>query len=122
MTRKATGQIAYYAGEAAEASVARIYERAGLLIAHTRWRGPSGEIDLVARDGDTIVFVEVKKSNSFDRAAAQLSPRQCRRICASAEAFVADEPRGALTNMRFDVALVNGQGAVQIIENAIMVF
>ncbi len=40
------------------------------------------------------------------------------RIYASAEAFLAGEPRGQLTNARFDVALVDASGQFEIIENA----
>lgn len=117
MTR-AAGQIAYHSGVAAENCIAQDYERRGFPIAHRRWRGKSGEIDLIARDGDGLVFIEVKKSRSFARAAERLSQRQMGRIYASASEFLALEPRGQLTDVRFDVALVDTQGRVEIIENA----
>ncbi len=41
-----------------------------------------------------------------------------RRICASAEEYLGTQPRGQLTDVRFDVALVDGQGVVRVIENA----
>jgi len=41
-----------------------------------------------------------------------------RRLYATGEEFLATQPDGRLTNVRFDVALVNGSGAVQILENA----
>ena len=87
-------------------------------IARRRWRGAGGEIDLITRDGDDLVFVEVKQSRNFARAAERLSRRQMARIYASAEQFLAGEPNGQLTNVRFDVALVNDMGGFQIIENA----
>lgn len=98
--------------------VATDYERRGFSIAHRRWRGGGGEIDLIARDGDGLVFIEVKKSTSFDHAACRISRRQMDRICASAAQFLEHEPGGQLTNVRFDAALVDATGAVQIIENA----
>lgn len=112
------GAVSYQAGQAAELRVATDYERRGFSIAHRRWRGAGGEIDLIARDGDGLIFVEVKKSSSFDRAAARISRRQTDRICASAAQFLENEPNGQLTNVRFDAALVDASGAVQIIENA----
>ena len=112
------GQVAYHSGLAAEKQIALYYERRGFPVACERWRGSGGEIDLIARDGDDLVFVEVKKSRSFARAAEQLSQRQIERICASASEYLALEPRGQLTDVRFDLALVDGQGQVQIIENA----
>lgn len=115
MTKSA---VNYHAGLAAEESVARDYTRRGNHIAQRRWRGAGGEVDLIMRDGDTVVFVEVKKSRSMARAANRLNRRQMDRLCAAATEFIADEPRGQLTDVRFDLALVDGQGAVQVIENA----
>ena len=116
--RRQRGQIAYHAGLAAENRVAQDYERRGFAVARRRWRGQSGEIDLILRDGAALVFVEVKQSRNFARAAESLSRRQMQRIYQSAEEFLAGEPAGSLTEVRFDVALVNGQGATEIIENA----
>lgn len=113
-----TGQISFHAGLAAEDIVVRDYTRRNHRLAAQRWRGLSGEIDLVMRDGDAVVFVEVKKSKSFARAATRLGRSQMNRICAAASEFLAHEPRGQLTDVRFDLALVNGSGAVQVIENA----
>lgn len=115
-----TGDNSYHAGLAAEDIVARDYARRAHQIAARRWRGKSGEIDLVLRDGDTVVFVEVKKSASFAQAALRLGRRQMDRLCASASEYLAGEPRGQLTDMRFDLALVDGRGAVSVIENAFM--
>lgn len=113
-----SGATGYLAGSAAEDIVARDYARRGCPVIHRRWRGDGGEIDLIARDGACVIFVEVKKSRSFDGAARRLGRRQMDRICASAAGFLAGEPRGQLTDVRFDLALVDGRGAVRIIENA----
>ncbi|MEP3056243.1 YraN family protein [Ascidiaceihabitans sp.] len=118
MNRHFRGKTAYHAGLSAEDRISTDYERRGCPVARRRWRGAAGEIDLIARDGDDLIFIEVKQSRSFDRAVQRVSPRQMQRIYAAAEEFLAGEPRGALTNVRFDVALVNGQGEVRIIENA----
>lgn len=103
---------------AAEEIAARDYARRGRSIARSRWRSPSGEIDLIVREGATVVFVEVKKAATFDRAALRLTRRQMDRICLSAQEFLAYEPKGILTDMRFDLALVDARGMVQVIENA----
>ncbi|WP_170762345.1 YraN family protein [Ruegeria lacuscaerulensis] len=118
VARSVRSSVSYRAGQAAEQQVAAEYERRGLTIAHHRWRGAGGEIDLIARNGDGVVFIEVKKSRSFDTAAARITRRQMDRICASAAQFLETEPGGQLTNVRFDSALVDASGAVQIIENA----
>lgn len=116
--RTAQGKEAYLAGLAAEAAVARLYTRTGRAIAAQRWRSSAGEIDLIARDGDCVIFVEVKQSASHAEAASHLTPRQMARIYASASEFLAGEPAGQLTEARFDVALVDGQGRIELLENA----
>lgn len=112
------GAVSHQSGLVAEQAVARHYAQTGRAIAARRWRGTGGEIDLVARDGDGVIFIEVKKSGSFARAAESLSRRQMDRIYASASEFLAGEPAGQNTDVRFDVALVDGIGRIQIIENA----
>ncbi|WP_019954592.1 YraN family protein [Yoonia vestfoldensis] len=115
-----TGHTSYHAGLAAEDIVARDYTGRAHQVAARRWRGKSGEIDLIMRDGDTLVFVEVKKSTNFAQAALRLGRRQMDRLCASASEYLAGEPMGQLTDMRFDLALVDRRGAVNVIENAFM--
>ncbi|RAP41259.1 hypothetical protein BYZ73_11315 [Rhodovulum viride] len=113
-----SGTVSYHSGVSAEDCVARGYERRGMAIVARRWRGGGGEIDLIARDGDGLVFVEVKASRSFARAAERITRRQMVRVMTAAQEFLADEPKGQLTDIRFDVALVNGIGEVDILENA----
>ena len=117
-TRRHRGRAAHFAGQSAEYQIAQDYERRGFCVARHRWRGKSGEIDLILRDGAGLIFVEVKQSRDFARAAQSLSARQMRRIYASAEEYLGSEPLGSLTEVRFDVALVDGQGQSHIIENA----
>ncbi len=116
--RSVQSSVSFHAGQAAELRVASDYQRRGFTILHRRWRGAGGEIDLIARDAEGLVFVEVKKSQTFDMAAARINRRQMNRICASAAQYLENEPGGQLTNVRFDAALVDALGAVQIIENA----
>lgn len=115
--RAIPGRDRYHRGRAAEDVVARHYSRRGQPESHRRWRGRSGEIDLVFRDGDTVVFTEVKFARTHDAAAARLSRRQGQRIIATAMEFLAGEPKGQLTDTRFDLALVDQQGQVKIVPN-----
>lgn len=117
--KQLAGRLAYHAGVAAENAAARRYADLGYEIFHTRWRGTAGEIDLIVRQADVFVFVEVKKSASFAQAARHLSLRQQQRIFATATEFVASQPMGLLSDMRFDVALMNTAGDVQILENTL---
>jgi putative endonuclease len=116
--RSDRGRRNFHTGLAAEAAVARTYERAGVTICATRWRGTAGEIDLVGRQGDRLIFVEVKQSRTHDLAASHVSPAQIARIFATVDEYVGGEPHGLLTDLRIDLALVDGQGRVEVLENA----
>lgn len=96
------------------------YRRSGHTIAAERWRGPGGEIDLIAERDGAVVFVEVKKARSHAEAAARLGARQLGRILSSAEAYLGASPGGTLTEARVDVALVDAMGRIEIVENAAM--
>ncbi len=113
-----SGTRSYHAGLAAEESVALHYGRSGRAVHARRWRGEAGEIDLIARDGDAVIFIEVKQSKTHALAAEHLTERQFGRIYRAAAEFLGGEPRGELTEVRFDVALVDGVGRIEIIENA----
>lgn len=108
----------HQAGLAAEETVARHYIAQGCSIAAQRWRGKGGEIDLILRHGDVVIFVEVKKSRSHDRALTRIRPAQARRIMNAAAEFLDGEPRGLLTDTRFDVATVDSTGQVAVLQNA----
>lgn len=118
-SRGRRGQRNYLAGLSAEDQVARAYERAGHRIRSRRWRGAAGEIDLIFEKSGEIVFVEVKASTTHAGAAQSLTERQVRRLLKSAEAYLGSIPGGSLTPMRYDVALVDRSGALDIIPNAL---
>lgn len=113
-----SGLRSYLAGHAAEDQVAQTYVRAGYVISARCWRGQSGEIDLIARSSDAVIFVEVKQARNHARAAESLSSRQIGRIIATATEFLAREPLGQMTECRFDLALVDQVGQIEIVENA----
>jgi len=114
-----SGRSSYLAGKAAELQVAGVYTDHGHRLLARRWRGPGGEIDLVMeRDGE-VVFIEVKSSKTFATAVQSLTQRQIRRLLASAEAALGFFGKGSLTPMRFDVALVDRAGRVEVIQNAL---
>jgi putative endonuclease len=117
-SRKARGLTNHLAGHAAEASVARLYEDRGIEICAQNWRGISGEIDLIGRRGEEVIFVEVKQSRTHDLAASHISRAQIDRIFKSVDEFLAGEPKGLLTDVRIDLALVDGQGRIDVVENA----
>lgn len=95
-------------GRAGEERAAGFLESAGYRIVRRNLRLPGGEIDLVCRDGDTIVFVEVK-ARSTARYGSALSAvgaakrETLRRLAADYVQIVAPNAR-----VRFDVVAVDG--------------
>ena len=67
-----------------------------------------GEIDIVARDRDTLVFVEVRlrRSGEYGGAAASIAGAKRARMIAAARAYLARLPRTPAC--RFDVVLLDG--------------
>lgn len=116
--RSIRGLANYHAGHAAEGSVARHYEDQGIPIIVRNWRGSGGEIDLVGRLGEQVIFVEVKQSKTHDLAASHVTQAQIARIFATVDEFLAGEPKGLLTDVRIDLALVDGHGRIDVLENA----
>lgn len=115
--RSLRGLTNYHDGLAAEDAVAAYYTAKGYQVIAHRWRGQAGEIDLICRGPDGFVFVEVKKSGNFDDAASHLTFDQLRRIALAGEEYigtVADDP---LTPMRLDLAMVDGVGRIETLEN-----
>ena len=66
----------------------------------------AGEIDIVAKRGRLLAFIEVKARPSRDQAALAISVQQRRRLARAAQAFMARRPDLAHCSMRFDAMLV----------------
>ena len=97
---------AFRTGLSAESRAALLLLAKGFRIAARRWKSPLGEIDIVARRGRLLLFVEVKARESVDHAAFSLSDRQKRRIVAAAQTWLARHPHDVGRDIRFDVILV----------------
>ena len=95
-------------GDGAEAGAAAYLEGRGLKIVARNYRCRFGEIDIVARDGATLVFVEVRArtSDAFGGAAASITPAKRRRLVATARHYLSRQRADA--PCRFDVVLLSG--------------
>lgn len=73
-----------------------------------RFRTPVGEIDLVMRKGDLVVFVEVKARARRAGALEALGPRQRRRVTRAAMIFLQRHPEHVACRLRFDLVAIAG--------------
>jgi len=99
-------QVAFQLGISAESRAAALLIAKGFRILARRWKSPAGEIDIIARRRQLLVFVEVKARANLDEAAESVVPRQRARIAAAAEAWLAVHGAGGFRDMRFDAILV----------------
>jgi putative endonuclease len=95
------------AGARAEAMAAEFLVARGLTIVARNFRIRRGEIDLIARDGDTLVFVEVRlrRNPNFGGAGASITAAKSTRLVAAARYYLAGltpEPP-----CRFDAVLLD---------------
>jgi len=93
-------------GRAGETVGAWALRLKGYRIITRQFRRPVGEIDIIARRGNVLVFVEVKARQSAATAAAAISPHQQERIARTAAAFVQERPDLASLDIRFDALLI----------------
>jgi putative endonuclease len=99
-------QAAFRVGISAENRAAAFLIVKGFRILARRWRSPLGEIDIVARRRQLLVFVEVKARPSLEEAAESVNLRQRRRIAAAAEIWLAAYSDDTIRDIRFDAVLV----------------
>lgn len=97
-----------------EEIAAAYLEAQGMQILERNFRCRSGEIDLIAADGDCLVFIEVKyRSNDHCGAPeAAVTPGKQRTIRRVAEYFLVRTGCSPDTICRFDVAAIRGDGTV----------
>ena len=111
-------EAAFRLGLSAESRAAAYLIAKGYRIAARRWRCPAGEIDIVARRGSLLIFVEVKARAKLDDAAYSVTERNQRRVAASASAWLAGHPDDAMCDMRFDAILVAPRSLPRHIQGA----
>jgi putative endonuclease len=104
-------------GRRAEDAAASHLRALGMRVLTRNLRGPGAEIDIVARDGETVVFVEVKarRTGTFGSALAAVDARKRRRMRALAADYL--QVVAPLARARFDVVTVE-PGAITLHRNA----
>ena len=93
-------------GRRAEDYCATYLQRAGLRVLVRNWRCRHGEIDLIAQDGETLVFLEVRfwREERYGGARESIGARKRARLIAAARAYLAGRREVAC---RFDALLLD---------------
>jgi putative endonuclease len=118
MSPTAPRQARDRAGRRAEIVAAWWLRLRGFTILATRWRTKVGEIDLVARRGDLVVFVEVKRRGTLAAAAEAVTTTNRARVVRAAEQYLARHPELAGYGIRFDAVLLAPWTAPRHVEHA----
>ncbi|HJO74326.1 MAG TPA: YraN family protein [Rhodospirillales bacterium] len=100
-------QTAEKFGRFAESLAAWSLRLKGYRILARGFRCRVGEIDIIARRGSLLVFVEVKARRNIAEAAESVRPRQTGRITRASSVFVQGRPSLDGLDQRFDVILVS---------------
>ncbi len=100
------------AGAAFETQAQRDLERAGLVLLSRNYTTRHGELDLVMRDGERIVFVEVRQRTRTGHggAAGSITASKRARLVRTASLWLAAHPQHARRACRFDVVSYDGTG------------
>ena len=114
-------------GSVGEHHARLILERKGMTFVESNWRAPSGEIDLVMRDGEFLVMVEVKvrRGERAGTAEESISRSKATRLLATGEWYMAAHPEQIDRPWRIDLVAItlDGRGVVirvQHIEEAVV--
>jgi len=97
-------------GDAVELAAEQLLRRAGLVCLARQYATRQGEVDLILRDGDVLVFVEVRfrRHDDFGGAFASVDRHKQSRVVKAALAYVGAHPGLSRMPIRFDVVAGSG--------------
>jgi putative endonuclease len=104
------GRDAFHRGHGVERRAAWWLRLKFYRVIAINWRSMAGEIDLIARRGRTLAFIEVKQRIDADTATLSLAPQQRARLARAAGLFVAQRPELADLTLRFDLMAFGRMG------------
>lgn len=106
-------------GRKAENGAERFLEQRGLRVIDRNFRRRFGEIDLIASENDTLVFIEVRKRShrAFADGAESIDRRKRQRLLRTAEAYL--QSRRWRGPVRFDVIVLDARDRIEWLQDAI---
>ena len=99
-------------GDEAEERACRFLSDAGMTVAARNYRAGGGEVDIVARKGDLLAFVEVRsrEDSAFGAPEESIDLAKRRRIVRAARHYLSTIPAASWREARFDVIAIEGTG------------
>ncbi len=113
----------YQRGQAAEQLALHHLEQQGLRLIAQNFHSYQGEIDLIMRQGENLIFVEVRQRSRRDYGSAleSITPKKQHRIIQTAHYYLQRHPQQQNAPCRFDVVVIepqSGEEKIQWIKNA----
>jgi putative endonuclease len=107
-------------GRGAEGVALLFLQGQGLKLIARNWRCKAGELDLVLRDGDTVVVAEVRQRgrSDFGTAAETVDRRKQLKLVRATRLWLARRPDLAEAPLRFDVVALDGAGQIEWLKEA----
>lgn len=102
-SRRSARQQAEARGRRAETLAALFLQMKFYRILDRRVKTPVGEVDLIARRGGVLAFIEVKQRNSLELCQSAVPPQAWQRICAAGASWAARHPSLAQLDWRYDL-------------------
>lgn len=92
----------------------------GFSIVARRYKTKCGEIDIIAKKGDLLIFVEVKARKDDEKCFIAITPKQMKRVQNASQIFLGKHPQYANFFTRYDVILVADWSIPLHVENITM--
>jgi len=104
-------------GRWGEQAAAEYLERKGYTVLARNFRAERGEVDIIARQGNVLVFVEVKarSSNRYGYPEYSVSPKKRQHLLSAAEKYILEHPE--FSTWRVDVIAVEGETGEVVIRH-----
>jgi putative endonuclease len=108
-------------GKAGEDTAVRLLQEAGFRIIERNYRSEAGEVDVIAEDHGTLVFVEVKSWSAYGMESLEyaLNIKKQKKIVQTAKFFLESHREYSSNQVRFDVVFI-GPGIVRHLVSAFM--
>ena len=103
-------------GRAGEAAAAFLLEEKGMRILERNFRSSGGEVDIIALDGETLVFAEVKTWSAYgiDALEQALNAKKQHKIIETSKYFLSLHRKYKYMTVRFDVIFISPNGITHL--------